>query len=65
MVADERHAACFCLLSMTREQVAERLWRCEEAFRRAQQGTCPVRYRAALAALQEVEALAALVSASG
>ena len=42
---------------MTREQAAARLTQCEEAYRRAQRSGCPVRYRAALAALREAEAM--------
>lgn len=42
-----------------REAVARWLARCEESYRRAQRGTCPVRYRAAREALAEAERLAA------
>ena len=38
-----------------REAAAERLAQCEAAYRRAQRGTCPVRYRTAWAALVEAE----------
>lgn len=47
-----------------REAAAERLAACETAYRRAQRGTCPVRYRAAWAALVEAErAVVALLTA--
>lgn len=46
---------------MSRGELAERLRATEEAFRRAQRGGDWVRYRAALRALQEAEALAVVV----
>ncbi|MFZ5440501.1 MAG: hypothetical protein ACOZQL_10860 [Myxococcota bacterium] len=46
-----------------REAVARWLARCEESYRRAQRGTCPVRYRAAREALAEAERVAQLVLA--
>ncbi len=40
---------------MDPREAAEWLMRCEAAYRVAQRGTCPVRYRAARAALVEAE----------
>jgi hypothetical protein len=49
---------------MTREQTAAEWLRvCEEAFRRAQQGGCPARYRAALLALERAERIALVLLA--
>ena len=43
---------------------AARLMACEASYRRAQRGTCPVRYRAAWLALVEAErAVVALLTA--
>ncbi len=42
---------------MTRTMLADRLRLAEESYRRAQRGNDFVRYRAALLALREVEAL--------
>lgn len=49
---------------MTREEIAARLASCEESFRRAQAGSCRVRYLAALKALREVECLTLAVLSS-